>query len=52
MRRSASLLIPLSLILLYYAFWIGGTLFLIDQSPGLANYLPIGGISEFAGVEY
>ena len=48
MRRSASLLIPLSLILLYYAFWIALVWFLLRRYPGLGAYLPIGGISELA----
>lgn len=48
MRRSAGLLIPLTMILIYYGFWVGATLFLIDRFPGLAEYLPIGGISELA----
>ncbi len=46
MRRSANLLIPLSLILIYYAFWVAGALLLIDRYPGFIEYLPIGGISD------
>lgn len=46
MRRSASLLIPLSLILVYYAFWIALVAFLLRRYPGMAEYLPLGGISE------
>ena len=48
MRRSASLLIPLTLILMYYGFWIGGVAFLLGRYPGLAEYLPLGGISDLA----
>lgn len=48
MRRSASLLIPLTLILMYYGFWVGVTMFLATRYPGLAEYLPLGGIGELA----
>lgn len=53
MRRSASLLIPLSLILVYYAFWVALVVFLLRRYPGLSEYLPLGGISdlESANVE-
>lgn len=49
MRRSASLLIPLTLILMYYAFWVGLAIFLADRYPALAEYLPIGGIDDLPG---
>lgn len=48
MRRSASLLIPLTLILMYYVFWVSVTMFLATRYPGLAEYLPLGGIGELA----
>ena len=48
MRRSASLLIPLSLILTYYGIWFGIAYFLAARYPGLAEYLPLGGIAELA----
>lgn len=48
MRRSASLLIPLSLILVYYAFWVALVAFLVRRYPGLTEYLPLGGISDLA----
>ncbi len=48
MRRSASLLIPLSLILMYYAFWVGLAMYLLKHFPGLDPYLPFGGISDLA----
>lgn len=48
MRRSASLIIPLSLILAYYAFWVGLVWFLLGRYPGLAEYVPIGRIAELA----
>jgi hypothetical protein len=49
MRRSASLLIPLTLILMYYAFWAGLTVFLAGRYPGLAAYFPVGGIDDLPG---
>ena len=48
MRRSASLLIPLTLILMYYGFWFGTVYFLISRYPALAEYLPLGGIGDLA----
>jgi hypothetical protein len=48
MRRSASLLIPLTLILLYYAFWVVVTIFALRRYPALAQYLPVGGIEDLA----
>lgn len=49
MRRSASLLIPLTLILIYYGFLYGVVYFLGTRYPGLADYLPIGGIDDLPG---
>ena len=46
MRRSASLIIPMSLILAYYAFWIGLVWFLLGRYPGLVEYVPVGRIGE------
>ena len=46
MRRSASLMIPLTLILVYYGFWSGAVLFLVARFPALQEYLPIGGIGD------
>jgi len=46
MRRSASLMIPLTLILLYYGFWSGAVIFLVARFPALQEYLPLGGISD------
>ena len=48
MRRSAGLLIPISIIVMYYAFWIGMTWLLLIRFPAIGEYLPIGGISELA----
>lgn len=49
MRRSASLLIPLTLILIYYGFWVGVASFLVMRYPGLGEYLPVGGIDDLPG---
>lgn len=48
MRRSAGLLIPMTVIILYYTFWAGVTAFLISRFPILNQILPLGGISELA----
>lgn len=46
MRRSGSLLIPLTLILIYYAFWVFLVVFALKRYPALAEYLPVGGIDD------
>ncbi len=46
MRRSAGLLIPRTIIFSYYAFWIALVWFVLRRYPGLAEYFPVGGISE------
>jgi len=48
MRRSASLIIPLSVIMIYYGFWFGATYLLVVNYPAVAEYLPVGGISDLA----
>lgn len=48
MRRSASLIIPLSIIILYYVFWFGSVMFLLSRYPALREYLPLGGIEDLA----
>ena len=48
MRKSGGLLIPLTIILLYYGAWVAIVWFLLDIFPGLAAYMPIGGIDELA----
>lgn len=48
MRRSASLMIPLTIILIYYAFWVGAVVFMLRRFPALGEYLPLGGIGELA----
>ncbi|MEJ2128609.1 MAG: DUF4956 domain-containing protein [Woeseiaceae bacterium] len=51
MRKSGGLLIPLTLIVMYYAVWIGGTWYLLVHYPGLNEYLPIGGIGYLASID-
>ncbi len=46
MRRSANLMIPLTLILMYYGFWFGSVIFLMSRFPALEEYLPVGGIND------
>ncbi|MEJ2258539.1 MAG: DUF4956 domain-containing protein [Woeseiaceae bacterium] len=48
MRKSANLLIPLSVILLYYVFWALLVWWLVRRFPVIGEYLPIGGISDLA----
>ena len=48
MRRSASLTIPLTLMMVYYAFWVVATFLLLRRFPGLSEYLPVGGVGELA----
>lgn len=52
MRRSAGLLIPITIILAYYVFWIGLAWFALRRFPALAEYFPVGGISELADAGY
>ncbi len=52
MRRSASLLIPLTLITIYYGFWIGVVYFLSLKYPAIAEFLPIGGVDELAASDF
>ena len=51
MRKSGGLLIPLTLIVIYYCFWVGLTWYLLSRYPALKEYLPIGGISYLATIE-
>ena len=48
MRKYGGLLIPLTIILLYYGAWFGVEMLLLNQFPGLAVYMPIGGIDVLA----
>jgi hypothetical protein len=48
MRKSANLLIPLSVILLYYVFWVLLVWWLVRRFPIVGDYLPVGGIGDLA----
>ena len=52
MRRSAGLLIPITIIVSYYAFWIAATWFVLRRFPAFGEYLPVGGISELAEADF
>lgn len=46
MRKSGGLLIPLTLIIFYYGFWIGVLFLLLRTFPLLTEFFPIGGIAD------
>lgn len=48
MRKAANLLIPTTLITLYYAFWVGVMTLLLLKVPALQEFFPIGGIGYLA----
>lgn len=48
MRRSANLLVPTGIILLYYAFWIGTAVYFVERNPESLDYLPLGGLGDLA----
>lgn len=48
MRKSGRLAIPLTLMLMYYLFWVGGTIFLLTRFPAIREFFPIGGVRELA----
>jgi hypothetical protein len=50
-RKSGGLAIPLTIIVMYYAFWIGLTWYLLSRFPAMNEYLPIGGISYLATID-
>lgn len=52
MRKSASLSIPLTLIMMYYAFWAALVVFLRQRYPGIDQHLPLGGISDLAASNF
>lgn len=51
MRKSGGLLIPLTLIVMYYSFWVGLMAFLLSRYPALNEYFPIGGIGYLASID-
>ena len=48
MRKSASFLIPATLITIYYVVWIGAIVFLLAKFPAVRDFIPVGGIVELA----
>lgn len=48
MRKSANFMIPLTLISLYYALWIGAMALLLTKIPALRDFFPVGGIGDLA----
>ncbi len=50
MRKSGGLLIPLTLIVLYYALLVAAMTYLLNRFPALAVYFPIGGIEDLASI--
>lgn len=51
MRKSTNILIPTTLITLYYAFWVGLTVFLVNRFPAITQYLPLDGIAALSAME-
>ena len=41
-------MIPMTLIISYYVFWVAVSAYLIIRFPGLGKYFPVGGIQELA----
>ena len=48
MRKSANLAIPVTLITLYYAAWVGLMAFLLARFPDVRDFFPVGGIGDLA----
>lgn len=48
MRKSANLIIPVSLITLYYLFWVAVMAVLLVKIPAIQDFFPIGGIGDLA----
>ncbi|NOR35409.1 MAG: hypothetical protein GQ577_01545 [Woeseiaceae bacterium] len=48
MRKSGGLLIPLTLIIMYYGFWVVLMAYLLSRYPAINEYFPIGGIGYLA----
>ena len=46
MRKSGGLLIPLTLIVMYYAFLIVSMMLVTRRWPGFVEYLPVGGVAD------
>jgi hypothetical protein len=50
MRKSGSLLIPLTIIILYYGFWYIVLASLLSRYPVLRQFFPIGGVDYLASM--
>lgn len=48
MRRAANFLIPVTVITLYYALWVGLVSWLLSRFPGLEQFIPVGGVGDLA----
>lgn len=48
MRKSGGLLIPLTLIVMYYALLIVSMLLVTDRWPAIVEYFPVGGVEDLA----
>ncbi len=51
MRRAASFLIPISLITLYYVFWVALMSLLLIRFPALREFFPVGGLGDLVGAD-
>ena len=50
MRKSGGLLIPLTLIVMYYAFLIIAMKYTLEFFPALEQYFPVGGVEDLVGM--
>lgn len=48
MRKSGSLLIPLTLIMLYYGVLVAAMVYILNRYPAVAAFFPVGGIDVLA----
>ena len=46
MRKSGGLLIPLTLIVFYYALLFSSLYYMVEKIPSIADYFPLGGVDE------
>jgi len=51
-RKSGSLLIPLTLIVLYYGFWVSLVVFSLSNYPSIGAYMPLGGIGYLSTQDF
>jgi hypothetical protein len=48
MRRSAGLIIPVSIIIAYYGLCVTGALWFVERYPDTIDFLPLGGLGDLA----